>query len=98
MLMLKSTHEAIVAAKDDQIAGLMKRISTLEGCLQVGRVSEQSMIDNIMRLREQVAGLSEDVRQAEASSDALTVRLAVFTAPRARNAKGHFISAKGASA
>lgn len=77
MLMLTKTHAAVVAAKDAEIAGLMKRL-------------EASKL--------QVAGLSEDVRQAEASSDALTAQLAVFTAPRARNERGHFISAKGASA
>lgn len=43
--------------------------------------------------------LSSDLlREAERRNGELRRQLAVFTAPRARDAKGHFISAKGASA
>jgi len=91
MLMLTKTHAAVVATKDAEIAGLMKRLETADGARRMWMRAHEKAI-------EQVAGLREDVRQAEASSDALTAQLAVFTAPRARNERGHFISAKGASA
>jgi len=77
MLMLKSTHEAIVAKKDAEIAGLMKRIETLHGCQKAAAFGEDAMLTTILDLRRE---------------------LAVFTAPRARNAKGHFLPTKGAEA
>lgn len=84
MLMLTKTHAAVVAAKDAEIAGLMKRLEAMTRRYQQTLTSEvQARCLAGDRLRE--------IRKLE-------TKLAVFTAPRARDAKGHFISAKGASA
>lgn len=55
MLISTAKHKRIVAEKDAEIAGLMKRIKTLEGCLQVGRISENSMVVTIYELRARLA-------------------------------------------
>lgn len=84
MLMLTKTHAAVVAAKDAEIAGLMKRIDR--------------MALNMAADDEEIAHLQQKLRMSEHRYEKLDAQLAVFTAPRARDAKGHFISAKGASA
>jgi hypothetical protein len=80
MLMLTKTHAAVVAAKEAEIAGLMKRIGTL---LETQRT-------DLVRIR----GLKDRCNDLWTAKDAVEAKLAVFTAPRARNDRGHFVSAK----
>lgn len=80
-----------MAKKDAEIAGLMKRIATLVETQRTDGV-------RIRGLKDRCIDLWTAKDSAEAFREAAEARLAVFTAPRKRNAKGHYISAKGASA
>ena len=88
MLMLKSTHEAIVAKKDAEIAGLMKRIATLVETQRTDGV-------RIRGLKDRCIDLWTAKDSAEAFREAAEARLAVFTAPRKRGLGGRFVSSKG---
>lgn len=77
MLMLKSTHDAVVTAKDEEIA-------------------EARALQNEWFFKWQAANAGCFYRDDEIAD--LRARLAVFTAPRARNAKGHFLPTKGGEA
>ena len=52
----------------------------------------------ITRLQQHMDRMAKNMFADDQRIAHLEARLAVFTAPRARDAKGHFISAKGASA
>jgi hypothetical protein len=80
MLMLKTTHAAVVAAKDAEIERAGERARMYAGLLTDCRLNNSRLIDECNGLATQVARLE--------------ARLAVFTAPRARGPKGHFLPTK----
>jgi hypothetical protein len=80
MFILAKTHAAIVAAKDAEIAGLMKR-------LEASHARYQKAVTSEVRVCLLAGERAKQIRALEA-------KLAVFTAPRARDAKGHFMPTK----
>jgi len=84
MLMLKTTHDRIVAEGAAARAAAAGRAQAYAGLLRDARLNNARLNDECDALAEKVARLEH--------------RLAAFTAPRPRNAKGHFVSTKGAQA
>lgn len=91
MLMLKTTHDRIVA--DD--------------AKKLGENAE--LIAKLIRERDECKStaakvfaanlkLASKLRMSEHRYDRLEAKHAVFTGPRPRDAKGHFLSTKGAQA
>lgn len=83
MFVLKSTYDAAIAAKDAEIAGLMKRIDTL---VEFGKSDQR----RIRELKDRCADLWQKAHDAEA-------KLARFTEPRERGEGGRFLPLKRVS-
>ncbi|MBI0530891.1 hypothetical protein [Sphingomonas sp. TX0522] len=76
MFILRSKHDAAIAAKDAEIAGLMKRVQTFSGLWnEVGT--------ELAKSRLLAADRAKEIRRLEA-------KLAVFTAPRQRDKRGRY--------
>lgn len=84
MLMLKTTHDRIVAERASAHAAAAGRAQAYAGLLRDARLSNARLNDECDALAAKVARLE--------------TRLAPFIAERKRNAKGHFVSSKGAQA
>ncbi|MHA0335794.1 hypothetical protein [Sphingomonas aquatilis] len=54
MFILKSKHDAAIAAKDAEIAGLMRRVTSLAAACEAGDVNEAGMLSTIADLRAQL--------------------------------------------
>jgi len=84
MLMLKSTHDRIVAAAiADKDAHNEHLVVTLQHVEDLNR-----------RYARKVLQMADHLQTADETIARLEARLAVFTAPRKRNAKGHFLPVK----
>jgi len=88
MLMLKSTHEAIVAKKDAEIGDLLERLGSADQ--KVAHAANQLWLSNKTHREAHEAMTLLTCQLAEARS-----QLAVFTAPRKRGLGGRFVSSKG---
>ncbi len=84
MLMLKTTHDRIVA--DD--AKKLGKNAELIAKLTADRDSTRKRAQMVFAANMKLAFENTELRN----------RLAVFTTPRQRDAKGHFVSAKGVQA
>lgn len=84
MLMLTKTHAAIVAAKDAEIA--QAKAETAAWFKRWG--------EDHQTYAPRIRGLKDRCNDLWTAKDAAEAKLAVFTAPRARNDRGHFVSAK----
>lgn len=80
MLMLQSTHGRIVTEKDAEIARLMTRLGKANADLIAEEMVAQ---DRLVQIRKLIAQLT-----------IVGGKLSKFTAPRARDAKGHFLPLK----
>ena len=77
MFIKATTHNRIVAEKDAQIAGLMKRLNGADH--QIDQL-ENCVLTNTVTLKRATMAITE-----------LRARLAPFTTLRARDGKGRFI-------
>ncbi|ANC85437.1 hypothetical protein [Sphingomonas sp. NIC1] len=83
MFILKSKHDAAIAAKDAEIARLMKRVHTFSDLWnEVGT--------ELAKSRLLAAGRANEIRRLEA-------KLARYTAPRERGEGGRFLPLKRVS-
>ena len=76
MFVKTTTHKRIVAEKDAEIAGLMKRLEINQSCMDSDMIRIRGLKDRCNDLYQQM----HDYR----------TRLAPFTTPRARDDKGRF--------
>lgn len=79
-----TTHNRIVAEKDAEIAGLMKRLANAE--YQVDMATNAIVASNVISRQTHEAMTLLTCQLAEART-----RLAPFTTPRTRDDKGRFI-------
>lgn len=91
MLMLKTTHDRIVAANDAEIGDISARLGSAEQ--RVVYVTNQLWLSNKTHREAHEAMTLLTCQLAEARA-----QLAIFTAPRPRGADGKFLSTKGGPA
>ncbi|MES3042709.1 hypothetical protein [Sphingomonas faeni] len=84
MFVRKSTYDAMHAEA--------------KACSAIAQALAEQLNKAVEERDAEIARVQQKLRISERRYEQLDARLAVFTAPRARDAKGHFISAKGASA
>lgn len=84
MFVRKSTYDAMYAEA--------------KACSAIAQALAEQLNKAVEERDAEIARLQQKLRMSEHRYEKLDAQLAVFTTPRARNSRGHFISAKGASA
>jgi hypothetical protein len=96
MLMLKTTHDRIVADDAKTLGEQAQLIAKLTAERDECKSTAAKVFTANLKLASQVKDLRDRNLDLWSRVDVAETRLAVFTAPRPRGAGGKFVSTKGA--